>query len=97
MCHYLSVSDTPAPKDPSDDEIDLINSEFESMVAGLSLDESTPHSYLDDLERIDALDDNHFEQPNPSWPGLRKFLLSAQVAINRWLRRENNRDDGVEL
>jgi hypothetical protein len=45
------VSDTSAPKDPSDDEMDLINSEFESMVAGLSLDQSTPNTYLDDLEK----------------------------------------------
>ena len=48
------MSDTPAPKDPNDDEMDLINSEFESMVAGLSLDESTPNTYLDDLENADT-------------------------------------------
>jgi len=91
------VSDTPAPKDPNDDEMDLINSEFESMVAGLSLDQSTPNTYLDDLENADALYDNHFDEPNPTWPGLRNFLFSARIAIKRWLRHENNRDDGVEL
>ena len=91
------MSDAPAPKDPSDDEMDLINSEFESMVAGLSLDESTPNTYLDDLEVASSLDSNHFEQPNPTWPGLRSFIQSARVAIRRWLRQENNRDDGVEL
>ena len=91
------MNDTPAPKDPSDDEMDLINSEFESMVAGLSLDQSTPNTYLDDLERESARDDNHFEQPNPSWPGIRNFFNSARMAIKRWLRHENNREDGVEL
>jgi len=91
------VSDTPTPKDPSDDEMDLINSEFESMVAGLSLDESTPNTYLDDLERASSIDNNHFEQPNPTWPGLRSFIQSARIVIRRWLRQENNRDDGVEL
>ena len=91
------MSDTPAPKDPSDDEMDLINSEFESMVAGLSLDQSTPNTYLDDLEDASSLDKNHFEQPNPTWPGLRNFIQSARIAIRRWLRQENNRDDGVEL
>ena len=91
------MSDTPTPKDPSDDEMDLINSEFESMVAGLSLDESTPNTYLDDLERESVSDQNHFEQPNPTWPGLRNFLLSARIAIKRWLRHENGREDGVEL
>jgi hypothetical protein len=91
------VSDAPAPKDPSDDEMDLINSEFESMVSGLSLDESTPNTYLDDLEDASSVDNNHFEQPNPTWPGLRSFIQSARIAIRRWLRQENNRDDGVEL
>ncbi len=91
------MSDTPAPKDPSDDEMDLINSEFESMVAGLSLDQSTPNTYLDDLENASTLDENHFQEPNPSWPGLRNFIHSARIAIKRWLRHENNRDDGVEL
>jgi hypothetical protein len=91
------VSDTPTPKDPSDDEMDLINSEFESMVAGLSLDQSTPNTYLDDLENASTLDENHFQEPNPSWPGLRNFIQSARIAIKRWLRHENNRDDGVEL
>ena len=93
----MSGSDTPAPKDPSDDDMDLINSEFESMVAGLSLDESTPNTYLDDLERNSLIDENHFEQPNPSWPGLRNFLISARLAIRRWFRHENGKDDGVEL
>lgn len=91
------MSNTPTPKDPNDDEMDLINSEFESMVAGLSLDESTPNTYLDDLERESVSDQNHFEQPNPTWPGLRNFLLSARIAIKRWLRHENGREDGVEL
>ncbi len=77
--------------------MDLINSEFESMVAGLSLDQSTPNTFLDDLEKSEALDENHFQEPNPSWPGVRKFLLSAQVAIKRWLRQDNGRDDGVQL
>jgi hypothetical protein len=91
------VSNTPTPKDPNDDEMDLINSEFESMVAGLSLDESTPNTYLDDLEKESVSDQNHFEQPNPTWPGLRNFLFSARIAIKRWLRHENGREDGVEL
>lgn len=67
------------------------------MVAGLSLDQSTPNTYLDDLDQSSALDDNHFEEPNPSWPGFRNFILSARMAIKRWMRHENNRDDGVEL
>ena len=37
----------------NDDEMDLINAEFDSMVAGLSLDESSPRTYLDELEEIE--------------------------------------------
>ena len=46
----------------NDDE--LINAEFESMVAGLSLDESHPTNFLDDLDRPDPED--HFQAPNPA-------------------------------
>jgi hypothetical protein len=38
------------------DEEDLIRSEFDSIVSGLSLDESTPNTYLDDLERIEKIE-----------------------------------------
>ena len=42
---------TPAGAN-DDDEMELINAEFESMVAGLSLDESSPRTYLDELDEI---------------------------------------------
>lgn len=45
-------------------DIDLIDAEFESIIAGLSLDESHPTSFLDDLDRPDPED--HFEEPNPA-------------------------------
>jgi carboxylesterase len=58
-----------------DDEADLIDAEFQSIVADLSLDESSPSTYLDDLER--ALPDEHFEIPNP------KLLpISDRIARN---------------
>jgi carboxylesterase len=46
-----------------DDEADLIDTEFQSIVAGLSLDESSPTNYLDDLDR--DLPEDHFDIPNP--------------------------------
>ncbi|MEK6648306.1 MAG: hypothetical protein AABY37_03220, partial [Actinomycetota bacterium] len=46
-----------------DDDADLINAEFQSIIAGLSLDESTPTTYLDELDRVQS--DDHFEIPNP--------------------------------
>ena len=42
-----------APRERDDDEMDLINAEFESMVANLNLDQSSPTTYLDELDAID--------------------------------------------
>ncbi len=46
---------------PKDD--DLIDAEFESIIAGLSLDESMPNDFLDELDRPDPED--HFQKPDP--------------------------------
>jgi len=82
-------------KGPEDfDEEDLIRSEFESIVSGLSLDESAPTTYLDDLDRIDH---EGFVQPNPPRQTPRGFIASAKSAINRWLHRGHHDDDGAAL
>jgi len=82
-------------KEPEEfDEEELIRSEFESMVAGLSLDESTPTTYLDELDRID---EERFVQPNPPRQSPHGFIASARLAINRWLRRGQHDDDGAAL
>ena len=82
-------------KEPEEfDEEELIRSEFESMVAGLSLDESTPTTHLDELDRID---EERFVQPNPPRQSPHGFLASARLAINRWLRRGQHDDDGAAL
>lgn len=46
------------------DDNDLIDAEFESIIAGLSLDESVPTSFLDDLDRPDP--EEHFQEPDPA-------------------------------
>ena len=82
-------------KDAEDfDEEELIRSEFESIVSGLSLDESAPTTFLDDLDRID---EEKFVQPNPPRQSPRGFIASAMHAINRWLNRDHRDDDGVAL
>ena len=86
------------PKEPNFDgfdEEDLIRSEFDSIVSGLSLDESTPSTYLDDLDRIDQSEG--FVPPNPPTQTPRSFFLSAQSAIARWLKRGYHEDDGAAL
>ena len=82
-------------KDPEDfDEEELIRSEFDSIVSGLSLDESAPTTYLDDLDRID---EEKFVQPNPPRQTPLGFIASAKRAINRWLNRGYQEDDGAAL
>ncbi|MBC7464156.1 MAG: hypothetical protein H7227_07845 [Actinobacteria bacterium] len=47
-------------------DAELINAEFQSIVEGLSLDESTPTTYLDQLEYLDHFADiEHFNAPDP--------------------------------
>ena len=82
-------------KEPEDfDEEELIRSEFESIVSGLSLDESAPTTYLDELERID---DQGFVQPNPPRQSPQGFIASAKSAIKRWLHRGHHDDDGATI
>ena len=84
-----------AKKEPDEfDEEELIRSEFESIVSGLSLDEATPTTYLDDLDRID---NDGFVQPNPPRQSPRGFIASAKRAVNRWLKRGYHDDDGATL
>ena len=83
------------------DEEDLIRSEFESIVSGLSLDESSPNTYLDDLERIEKLEvqnaDEGFAPPNPPRANPIDLFRSAKIAIKRWFNRPYREDDGVNL
>lgn len=73
---------------------ELIRSEFDSIVSGLSLDESAPSTYLDDLDRIDR---EGFIAPNPPALGLKAFFISATNAVNRWMRRGHHDDDGTSV
>lgn len=82
-------------KEPEDfDEEELIRSEFESIISGLSLDESAPTTYLDDLDRID---NDNFVHPNPPRQTPRGFFASAKRAINRWFNRDHHEDDGATI
>ena len=47
----------------ADDDTELIDAEFESIIAGLSLDQSSPSNFLDDLDAPDP--DEHFVKPDP--------------------------------
>lgn len=87
----------PADGNPEDaSERELIDLEFQSMVEGLSLDESAPTSYLDELEKFE--DHNRFHEPIPPKVGLRKSLRRAIDSIKNWKSGRTFRDDdGVAL
>jgi len=87
----------PADGNPEDaSERELIDLEFQSMVEGLSLDQSAPTSYLDELEKFE--DHNRFRAPNPPKVGLRKSLRRAIDSIKNWKSGPTFRDDdGVAL
>jgi hypothetical protein len=88
-----------APNEPSkDDEMDLINAEFESMVSGLNLDQSTPRTYLDELDEIEREEVAELYRKNQS-SGLDKVSGTGFIqAIKQWWnRRDNNEDDGAKL
>ena len=87
------MSNEKKESDGFDDE-ELIRSEFDSIVSGLNLDQSTPSTYLDHLERLEQ---EGFIQPNPLPQTPRGFIESARNAIQRWFHRSNRDDDGATI
>ena len=70
------------------DEEDLIKAEFDSIVEGLSLDESSPTTYLDELDRLE--DVNRFTPPAIPRKKFRDQIREMNISFQRW--RENSRD-----
>ncbi len=61
------------------DERELIDAEFNSIVSGLSLDQSSPSTYLDELEAI--LESEKFVPPNPQLESADKTARLATLGI----------------
>ena len=85
----------PRPGPDEFDEEELIRSEFDSIVSGLSLDESTPTTYLDELDAVH--DTNRFIPPNPPRQSPRAMWRAVKRAVNRWFHRGYHEDDGAAL
>jgi hypothetical protein len=79
------------------DEEDLIKAEFDSIVEGLSLDESSPTTYLDELDRFEEI--NKFTPPAVPKKKFRDQLREMKISFTRW--RNNSRelppDDGAVI
>jgi hypothetical protein len=87
----------PRGGDPDDaHERELIDLEFQSMVEGLSLDESSPSTYLDEIEKFE--DQNRFQPPAPPKVSLGETIKRAIKSIKKWKNGPTFRDDdGVAL
>ena len=71
----------------NDDDSELVNAEFNSIVSTLSLDQSSPSSYLDELDAIDHSE--RFVAPNPELPRIKeranKFAAIALIVGPIWI------------
>lgn len=70
-----------------DDDSELVNAEFESIVSTLSLDESTGSSYLDQLDEM--TESEKFIQPNPALPRIKekanRIAVMALIGGPLWI------------
>lgn len=88
---------TSAPDDaqnPGDDEKDLIDEKFNALVSGLSLDQSSPSTYLDELDRSN--DEEHFTPPVPATFSFKKFFSEAVNAFKKWKNNPRSDNSGLD-
>ncbi|MEN9381039.1 MAG: hypothetical protein RIR99_873 [Actinomycetota bacterium] len=88
-----SADDAKSAQNPGDDEKDLIDEKFNALVSGLSLYQSTPNTYLDELERF--ADDERFTPPQPPRFTVKKFFADGIRAVKKW--KDNPRPDNSGL
>ena len=85
---------TPGERD--DDEMELINAEFESMVADLNLDQSAPTTYLDELDALEKSERLEIYYPPRVRRGLHGSIRHVVDSISRWWRKPpNDNSDGA--
>jgi hypothetical protein len=88
-----SSGDANSAQNPGEDEKDLIDEKFQALISGLSLDQSSPTTYLDELDK--HVDDEHFTPPAPAKMNLKKFFADGISAFKRW--KDNPRSDNSGL
>jgi hypothetical protein len=87
------ANDAHAAQNPGEDEKDLIDEKFQALVSGLSLDESSPTTYLDELDR--SVDHERFTPPVPAKLNMKKFFSDGVNAFKKW--KDNPRSDNSGL
>jgi hypothetical protein len=88
-----SSGDANSAQNPGEDEKDLIDEKFQALISRLSLDQSSPTTYLDELDQ--HVDDEHFTPPAPAKMNLKKFFADGVSAFKRW--KDNPRSDNTNL
>jgi hypothetical protein len=88
-----SSGDANSAQNPGEDEKDLIDEKFQALISRLSLDQSSPTTYLDELDK--HVDDEHFTPPAPAKMNLKKFFADGVSAFKRW--KDNPRSDNTNL
>ena len=81
----------------SGDEQELINAEFEAMVSGLNLNQSSPRTYLDELAEIEKSESAELYLPPRTKRGLHGTVAHISESIKRWWKRPHSQggtDDG---
>jgi hypothetical protein len=95
----MAGADRPTNGD-EESERELIDAEFESMVAGLSLDQSAPTTFLDDL---DAIEDEGTSRELYALPPSEKKAVRERITDsiktfkNWWSRNDSDEGDGAVL
>jgi len=85
--------DANTAQNPGKDEKDLIDEKFQALVSGLSLDQSSPSTYLDELDR--SVDDEHFTPPTPEKTSHKNFFQDGIKAFKKW--KDNPLSDNSDL
>jgi hypothetical protein len=89
-----------------EDDTELINAEFESMVAGLSLDQSSPRTYLDELDEIEREEAVSLNSERALYAEVTEERIPLHLKLNamfeavkKWWNGENRNDgeDGARL
>ena len=94
------MSDRDAQGDSDGDkggEQELINAEFEAMVSGLNLDQSSPRTYLDELEAIEESESAELYLPPRTKRGLHGTLNHISETIKSWWKRPNSQDGDAAI
>lgn len=81
-----------ASRPDNGDEQELINAEFEAMVSGLNLDQSSPRTYLDELDAIEKSESAELYLPPRTKRGLHGTVAHISESIKRWWKRPHSQD-----